>query len=80
VPHNQVERKYREGLNSEIEKLRRAVPTLPQSNDSGVIGQPKPSKAIVVSAAVDYIRRTEKERDTLREEIKRTKHAQSKKR
>jgi hypothetical protein len=80
VPHNQVERKYREGLNSEIEKLRSVVPTLPQSNDSGVIGQPKPSKAIVLAAAVDYIKSTERERDALREEIERIKYAEAKRR
>ena len=80
MPHNQVERKYREGLNSEIEKLRSVVPTLPQSNDSGVIGQPKPSKAIVLAAAVDYIKSTERERDALREEIERIKYAEAKRR
>ncbi|KAF3001560.1 hypothetical protein E8E13_009806 [Curvularia kusanoi] len=73
VPHNQVERKYREGLNSEIEKLRRAVPTLPQSDEIGVIGQPKPSKAVVLAAAVDYIKSTERERDELKKSIKKLK-------
>src|SRR3712207_8387256 len=42
LPHNQVERKYREGLNAELERLRRAVPTLPQSDEAGAMGQPKP--------------------------------------
>lgn len=78
VPHNQVERKYREGLNSEIEKLRRAVPTLLQSNDVGVIGQPKPSKATVIAAAVEYIKSTERERDALRKEVERTKYTKAK--
>ncbi|PVH91389.1 hypothetical protein DM02DRAFT_636147 [Periconia macrospinosa] len=31
-PHTQVERKYRERLNMELDRLRRAVPTLPQGN------------------------------------------------
>jgi hypothetical protein len=68
MPHNQVERKYREGLNSELERLRRAVPTLLQSVEGEVMGQPKPSKAIVLASAIDYIKKTEKERDMYREE------------
>lgn len=68
LPHNQVERKYREGLNSELERLRRAVPTLPQSDEGGVMGQPKPSKAMVLAGAIEYIRKIEKERDELKEE------------
>lgn len=71
LPHNQVERKYREGLNSNLERLRRAVPTLPQSEDSGVMGQPKRSKATVLTGAIDYIKKTEKERDMYREENER---------
>lgn len=68
LPHNQVERKYREGLNSELERLRKAVPSLPQSDEGGVMGQPKPSKAMVLSSAIEYIRKIEKERDELKEE------------
>lgn len=66
-PHVQVERKYREGLNSDLERLRRAVPTLLQSGDGAVIGQPKPTKAMVLSCAVAYIAKIEHERDSLRE-------------
>jgi hypothetical protein len=77
LPHNQVERKYREGLNSELERLRRAVPTLPHSEDGGVMGQPKPSKAMVLSSAIDYIRSIEKERDALRAENERLQQRQS---
>ncbi|KAH7090402.1 hypothetical protein FB567DRAFT_419122, partial [Paraphoma chrysanthemicola] len=76
LPHNQVERKYREGLNAELEKLRKAVPTLPQSEDAGGMGQPKPSKAMVLAGAIDYIKRIEKERDTLLGEIERLKQIQ----
>ncbi|KAF2256865.1 hypothetical protein BU26DRAFT_499478 [Trematosphaeria pertusa] len=68
LPHNQVERKYREGLNAELERLRRTVPTLPQSEEGGVMGQPKPSKAMVLAGAIDYIKKIEKERDMYREE------------
>jgi hypothetical protein len=76
LPHNQVERKYREGLNSELERLRRTVPTLPQSDEGGMMGQPKPSKAMVLSSAIEYIRKIEKERDALKEENERLKQGQ----
>lgn len=66
LPHNQVERKYREGLNAELERLRRAVPTLPQSDEAGAMGQPKPSKAMVLASAIEYIQKLEAERDTLK--------------
>jgi hypothetical protein len=36
--------------------------------ETGAIGQPKPSKAMVLSSAIDYIHRTERERDALIEE------------
>ncbi|KAF1993494.1 hypothetical protein P154DRAFT_527265 [Amniculicola lignicola CBS 123094] len=68
-PHNQVERKYREGLNSDLERLRRAVPMLIQSNECMLIGQPKPSKAMVLAGAIEYIKDIERERDELREEL-----------
>ncbi|KAF1944209.1 hypothetical protein EJ02DRAFT_452581 [Clathrospora elynae] len=68
LPHNQVERKYREGLNSELERLRRAVPTLVQTDERGVMGQPRPSKAMVLCSAIEYIRSVEKERDALKVE------------
>ncbi|KAL6710736.1 hypothetical protein ACN47E_007793 [Coniothyrium glycines] len=68
LPHNQVERKYREGLNSELERLRKTVPTLPQNTEGDLLGQPKPSKAMVLSSAIDYIKKIERERDLLRAE------------
>ncbi|EMD65846.1 hypothetical protein COCSADRAFT_35828 [Bipolaris sorokiniana ND90Pr] len=66
-PHKQVERKYREGLNSNLVRLRRAVPTLSQSEEDAVIGWPAPSKAMILSCAVEYIAKIELERDGLRE-------------
>jgi hypothetical protein len=66
-PHVQVERKYREGLNSDLERLRRAIPTLLQSREGAVMGQPKLKKAMVLSCAVAYIAKIEHERDRLRE-------------
>jgi hypothetical protein len=76
LPHNQVERKYREGLNSELERLRKAVPTLPHGYDGGAVDQPRPSKALILSSAINYIRSIEKERDTLRVEIEQVKQSQ----
>ena len=69
-PHNQVERKYREGLNAELERLRLAVPTLlhPEPSSTGAASTPKPSKATVLASAIDYIRKMELERDRLRHE------------
>ncbi|XTI82239.1 hypothetical protein V2W45_13254 [Cenococcum geophilum] len=71
LPHNQVERKYREGLNSELERLRRAVPTLPQREGGDLNSPPKPSKATVLASAIDYIKFIEAERERLTEENKR---------
>ncbi|OAK93738.1 hypothetical protein IQ06DRAFT_353988 [Phaeosphaeriaceae sp. SRC1lsM3a] len=52
LPHKQIERKYRDGLNLEIERLRKAVPTLLQSTDSGLTGVAKSSKGVVLAAAI----------------------------
>lgn len=71
LPHKQIERKYREGLNLEIERLRKAVPTLLQSTDSSVIGVAKPSKGMVLAAAISYILKIEQERDSAIDEIER---------
>jgi hypothetical protein len=71
LPHNQVERKYREGLNAELERLRRAVPTLPQRDTGDLTAPPKPSKATVLASAIDYIKHIEAERDRLAEENER---------
>ncbi|KAH7111746.1 hypothetical protein B0J11DRAFT_542899 [Dendryphion nanum] len=70
IPHNQVERKYREGLNSEMERLRCTVPVLSQNEMDAVIGRPKPSKAMVLSCAIKYIKEIEHDRNGLREMIR----------
>ncbi|OAK98274.1 hypothetical protein IQ06DRAFT_30538 [Phaeosphaeriaceae sp. SRC1lsM3a] len=77
LPHNQVERKYREGLNSELERLRKAVPALAHGEDGTTAGQPKPSKAVILSSAIEYIRKIESERDALKEEVERLKENQN---
>ena len=67
-PHNEVERKYREGLNAELERLRLAIPTLPQWDSHLLHGPPKPSKATVLASAIDYIHRMELDREQLQRE------------
>ena len=67
-PHNQVERKYREGLNSELERLRNAVPILRQRDEPSGLAQPKPSKAMILASAIEYIQSIETENDSLKEE------------
>tara|TARA_R110002003_G_scaffold117_13_gene10401 strand:+ start:2695 stop:2895 length:201 start_codon:yes stop_codon:yes gene_type:complete len=55
----------------EFERLRRAVPTLPQSIEANVMGAAKPSKGMVLAAAIDYIGRLERERDAAMDEVER---------
>jgi len=68
IPHNRVERKYRDGLNSQLEHLRLNVPTLPVFNPDSPIGPPKPGKMAVLAAAVDYIKSLEAETKRLTDE------------
>lgn len=62
IPHNAVERKYREGLNAALKRLRRAVPTLPQERQEDKIGTPRLSKSMIIAGAIDYIERLESEK------------------
>tara|TARA_R110002003_G_scaffold288_3_gene18341 strand:- start:43018 stop:43224 length:207 start_codon:yes stop_codon:yes gene_type:complete len=55
----------------EMERLRKAVPTLLQSTDSCVMGVAKPSKGMVLAAAINYILKIEQERDSAIHEIER---------
>lgn len=68
IPHNMVERKYRDGLNAQLERLRRAVPALLQSDDGDSTSQPRPSKSMVIAAAINYIETVTLERDMLQAE------------
>ncbi|USP76515.1 hypothetical protein yc1106_03789 [Curvularia clavata] len=70
MPHTEVERKYREKLNAELERLRKAVPMLPQS-DPSESGGVKPSKSMVLAVAIDYIKELERQRDIAVEEVER---------
>jgi Helix-loop-helix DNA-binding domain len=75
LPHNQVERKYRESLNTQLDSLRRVVPALQQSprvcDGADIEDLPapsKPSKAVVLASATAYIKQMEKEKKQLADE------------
>lgn len=81
-PHNQVERKYRESLNSQLEALRKVIPSLSRSTQSGLAEcqngadiedlpattNSKPSKAVILASATAHIKQVEKERKRLEDE------------
>ncbi|CAN9400952.1 unnamed protein product [Alternaria alternata] len=69
LPHNQVERKYRESLNTQLDSLKRVVPSLQQNNracdgaDIEDLPTPsKPSKAVILASATAYIKQMEKDK------------------
>lgn len=74
LPHNQVERKYRESLNTQLESLRRVVPSLQQNrncDDADIEDLPvasKPSKAVVLASATAHIKQMEKDKKQLQDE------------
>ncbi|KAF2268254.1 hypothetical protein CC78DRAFT_540992 [Lojkania enalia] len=75
LPHNQVERKYRESLNTQLESLRRVVPSLQQNQrsceDADIEDLPtasKPSKAVILASATAYIKQMEKEKKAMQDE------------
>ncbi|GAB7360334.1 hypothetical protein MBLNU230_g8088t1 [Neophaeotheca triangularis] len=73
VPHNLVERRYRDNLNAQIEELRSNLPSLRDAyscnNDveDCVVPPRIPSKAVVISTASDYIKQLEAEQAQLLE-------------
>lgn len=71
VPHTEVERKYREKLNTELDRLRRAVPCLLQNDAANSVGAAKISKSVVLAVAIDYIKELERQRDMAVDEVKR---------
>lgn len=75
LPHNQVERKYRESLNTQLDSLRRVVPALQQdaracdgADIEDLPAPSKPSKAVILASATAYIKQQEKEKKSLAEE------------
>ena len=72
IPHTAVERRYRENLNSHLERLRGAVPNLTaaQRRKSTDGSDPmKPSKCEILMGAFEYIKRLEAENDSLKREF-----------
>jgi hypothetical protein len=75
LPHNQVERKYRESLNTQLDSLKRVVPSLQQGQrvcdgaDIEDLPAPsKPSKAVILASATAYIKQMEKDKKSLADE------------
>jgi hypothetical protein len=75
--HNLVERKYRDTLNHELERLRQAIPHIRDLDAETPDGRPRPSKATVLAAAADYINRLQAEVRNLSEENERLREAGS---
>jgi hypothetical protein len=71
VPHNLVERKYRNTLNAEMERLRSAIPHVARissggDTEAGGGGGAKLSKANVLACALEYIQSMEAECNRLK--------------
>jgi hypothetical protein len=69
IPHNQVERKYRNGLNSGMEELRMSVPSIAQWKPCPTSTNLRLSKRKVLSSTIIYIKELERERDELAKKI-----------
>ena len=76
--HCQVERKYRENLNTKFETLRRAIPSMQSPGDNPSMegpdledlgGSSKPRKADVLSNATDYVKQMEEKNRAMVDEI-----------
>ncbi|MCJ1398032.1 hypothetical protein MMC11_001229 [Xylographa trunciseda] len=76
--HCQVERKYRENLNTKFETLRRAIPSMQSPGDNSLAegpdledlgGSSKPRKADVLSNATDYLKQMEEKNRAMGNEI-----------
>jgi hypothetical protein len=77
VPHKQVEKKYRENINAQLDALRRAIPMSKQLTGSAdspdledlPMNSRQPSKALILSSATMYIKQLEQENEKLKEQI-----------
>jgi hypothetical protein len=74
IPHNEVERKYRDSVNNQMDCLRRVVPVLqptPRICDGADMedlpAPSKPSKAAILASATAYIKQLEREKKEQRE-------------
>jgi hypothetical protein len=75
IPHNEVERKYRDSVNNQMECLRRVVPLLQPTSrvcdgaDMEDLPTPsKPSKAAILASATAYIKQLEREKKEQKEQ------------
>ncbi|KAK3633807.1 hypothetical protein LTR56_015598 [Elasticomyces elasticus] len=69
LPHNLIERRYRDNLNHQIEVLRNELPTFKSiiactedTEDAVSLAGKWPSKAVIIAAAVQYIGELEQQR------------------
>jgi hypothetical protein len=85
-PHNEIEKKYRESINTHLEALKNSVPAFQQTPSQCIQGKgdiedlaaaPKPSKSIILASAVAHIKKIEREkkqfeqeRNLLRQQVK----------
>lgn len=73
IPHTAVERRYRENLNSHLDKLRQTVPSLAargtKPGDANHDGA-KPSKCEILNGAIEHIGALDKENESLKIEAK----------
>jgi len=65
IAHNLVEKRYRNTINSEMERLRRMIPQIVTIDAQTPDGRAKASKATVLSSAVRYIQDLERDRHRL---------------
>ncbi|KAF2435925.1 hypothetical protein EJ08DRAFT_645594 [Tothia fuscella] len=75
IPHNEVERKYRDSVNNQMECLQRVVPVLQPTSricdgaDIEDLPVPsKPSKAVILASATSYIKQLEREKKEQKEQ------------
>jgi hypothetical protein len=75
IPHNEVERKYRDSVNNQMDCLRRVVPVLqptPRICDGADMedlpAPSKPSKAAILASATAYIKQLEREKKEQKEQ------------
>ncbi|KAB2575246.1 hypothetical protein DBV05_g6176 [Lasiodiplodia theobromae] len=68
VPHVSVERKYRHGMVAMFARLRDAIPALNIPGDMYADGSSaRPTKAKILTSAIDYIKTMEAERDRMQD-------------
>ena len=77
-PHNEIEKKYRESINTHLEALKNSIPAFQQSKNAqcmhgkgdieDLAAAPKPSKSIILASAVAHIKKIEKEKRQLEQE------------